>query len=45
MPIIGWLVLGIRTEAGALIMHPKMLKGIKARAEAAGSQQAAYPGS
>jgi len=32
------LGLGIPTEAGALIMQPKMLKGIKARAEAAGSK-------
>jgi len=32
------LGLGIPTEAGALIMQPKMLKGIKARAEAAGRQ-------
>jgi hypothetical protein len=32
------LALGIPTEAGALIMQPKMLKGIKARAEAAGER-------
>jgi hypothetical protein len=30
------LGLGIPTDAGALIMQPKMLKGIKARAEAVG---------
>ncbi len=30
------LALGIPTEAGALIMQPKMLKGIKARVETAG---------
>jgi len=30
------LGLGIPTEAGALIMQPKMLKGIKARAEGTG---------
>jgi hypothetical protein len=32
------LGLGIPTEAGVLIMQPKMLKGIKVRAEAAGGQ-------
>lgn len=31
------LGLGIPTEAGALIMQPKLLKGIKARAEAGGN--------
>ena len=33
------LSLGILTEAGALVMQPKLLKAIKARAEAAGGQQ------
>ena len=37
------LGLGILTEAGALILQPKMLKGIKARAEAAGGQQRGSP--
>jgi len=32
------LALGIPTEAGALIMQPKMLKGIKARAERVGGR-------
>jgi hypothetical protein len=32
------MALSIPTEAGALIMQPKLLKGIKARAEAAGGQ-------
>ena len=32
------LALGIPTEAGALIMQPKLLKGIKTRAESAGGQ-------
>jgi len=32
------LGLGIPTETGALIMQPKLLKGIKARAEAVGRQ-------
>ena len=32
------LGLGIPTEAGALVMQPKMLKGLKARAEAAARQ-------
>ena len=37
------LGLGILTEAGALILQPEMLKGIKARAEAAGVQQGGSP--
>ena len=32
------LASALGTEAGALIMQPKTLKGIKARAEAAGRQ-------
>jgi hypothetical protein len=32
------MALGIPTEAGALIMQPKLLKGIKTRAESAGGQ-------
>jgi hypothetical protein len=38
------LVINVPTEAGALIMQPKLLKGIKARAEASDGQQGGASG-